>query len=948
QRRRLPEEEGEVLQLQALRRAGDEVGEAVARALLRGELAARVAARAAPPGAGEMAALRQEVAAAFTGLRLADFVPRSPEGLELQDLAFLLWQSSPLAHPHALSALVVRPAERSASTFGFGLSLTEDGAVDWSSLAWRELPVGDPAELAIAGEAPLSDEGRPWGRLEWTLVPLPGYRLAPRAAVEQIEVSLLRGGPSGRPLPGLPPAVGVALYDAGGRAVWSPWQEAPPLPPALAAGDGRARVRTPEGWAWAVARRAGAGWSVLYLPILSPLGGLERVGSHALGLLLLALLLVVVALLVALPRAAFRELLARTVRSYSKRLLLVYTLLLLVPLLLLNTVLVAGVGDRLRREQRAAGEGALSAAQRVLGDYLASLDPGFDLASELDDSLLAWLSGVVRHEVILYWGSEVWASTKPEMFAARLLPKRIPGESYARLALLGYDRASRTNRVGDTSYLELYAPLALPGEEAGPRNFFLSMPLLAQQEEVARELDALRRQALLVTAALVVLVTAVGGRLSKSFTRPITELVEGTRRIAAGAPSLDLAPTELELAALVEAVDDMARRIALGRERLVREKQVVERIVEHITSGVVSLDRERRVLMRNRVAAELLEVEVGDHLPAVVAARPRLAPVASWLPEVGHELAQRTVRLPAGRGAGGGGAGDEAEDAAADEREWTLVWVPVPGAGDPAALLVVEDATETLRGQRLEAWAEMARIIAHEIKNPLTPIRLNVEHMQQVWRDAAVRATTAGGEGGGDGGGGPAGGRFAEVFARCTANVLTQVDELQQIAAEFSTYSRIPKIDLQPGDLVALVHDLAAPYQAAPPPGVTVEVEAPAGPLAARFDRRLLSRAVRNLIENALRASSGGGRVVLRVEQRDGDGAGGGGGEARVAVVDSGPGVAPALLPRIFDPYFSTHDTGTGLGLPIARRIAEEHGGGIAARNRAEGGLEVVISLPVG
>ncbi|HEY0781068.1 MAG TPA: ATP-binding protein, partial [Thermoanaerobaculia bacterium] len=101
----------------------------------------------------------------------------------------------------------------------------------------------------------------------------------------------------------------------------------------------------------------------------------------------------------------------------------------------------------------------------------------------------------------------------------------------------------------------------------------------------------------------------------------------------------------------------------------------------------------------------------------------------------------------------------------------------------------------------------------------------------------------------------------------------------------------------------------------------------------------LLSRAVRNLLENALRASLGGGRVVVRLEQN--------GTRATIAVRDSGPGVPPDLLPRIFDPYFSTHDTGTGLGLPIARRIAEEHGGDITARNRESGGLEVAIRLPV-
>jgi nitrogen fixation/metabolism regulation signal transduction histidine kinase len=241
---------------------------------------------------------------------------------------------------------------------------------------------------------------------------------------------------------------------------------------------------------------------------------------------------------------------------------------------------------------------------------------------------------------------------------------------------------------------------------------------------------------------------------------------------------------------------------------------------------------------------------------------------------------------------------------------------------------VVEDVTEELRGQRLLAWAAMARMIAHEIKNPLTPIRLSAEHMREVYqRDPE---------------------HFAGVFERCTANILTQVEELRSIASEFSTYSAIPRIDPRPGDLTAAVAGLVEGYRAAPPHGVRVELETPSGPIEARFDAKLLLRAVRNLIENALRASAGGGRVVVRVERDAGaTGASGAAGpSARVAVLDSGPGVPPELLARIFDPYFSTHDAGTGLGLPIARRIAEEHGGEIAARNRPEGGLEAVITIP--
>jgi signal transduction histidine kinase len=868
--------------------------------------------RFAPPTAAEVADLGRDLAAYFAGRDLTNLLPRSPEGLERQDLAFALWRSSPLARRHTLSALVVEPLAGPPSSFSFGMPLGSDGRIDERQLQRGELRPPLWQKALLSGEAVLTYAGRPWARARYWLLPRPGFEVADRRDLGEVEVGLLKGEPSASPFNDTPWPALYALYAADGRAILSPWEEAPPLPTALESPGASSRLAgTPSGPARAYARRTPGGWEVVYLPFETPLDALERTATPALSVLLLLALGMVLALLLSLPRAAFRDLLRRTVRSYSKRLLLVYTALLLFPLLLLNAVLVRTMGQRLLLEQRTAGEAALNSAQKELGDRFLQLPPGFGVDTALSDALLSGLSQVVHHEVNVYWRSRVTASSKHELFTAGLLPKRIPGEIYSHLALLGYDLSSRTNRAGGTEYLELYAPLHVPGEAQNEERLFLSIPLLAQQEEAAAELAHLRRRAFLVTAALFAVSVAVGNRLARNFTRPLAQLVEGTRRIAAGAPSLDLAPSELELAALVSAVDEMARRIAEGRLRLMREKQVVERMVENITSGVVSVDRERRVLMHNRVASELLGVSTGQNLEQAVARAPRLAPVAAFLRAAGGEMARSTVRLP-------GPAEKADQDGETGEREWTLVWVPLPGPGEPAALLVVEDATEELRGQRLLAWAEMARIIAHEIKNPLTPIRLSAEHLREVYaRDPE---------------------HFAGVFERCTSNILSQVDELRSIAAEFSAYSAIPRIELKPGDLSATVADLVEGYRAAPPAGVSVELEAD-GPIPTRFDAKLLGRAVRNLLENALRASAGGGKVVVRVERLDGT--------ARVAVADHGPGVRPELLGRIFDPYFSTHDAGTGLGLPIARRIAEEHGGGITARNRAEGGLEVAITLPI-
>jgi signal transduction histidine kinase len=873
-----------------------------------GELLARLS----PPKPAGIAAVSAEVRRHFEAIDLERVVPRNPAGLERQDLAYALWKDSPLSRHHSLSALVVQRENALSSSFSFGMPLTDQGEVDQEHGRWQDLnlPLWENGFL-ISGVVPLRFEGRPWGTVRYWLLPRPGFEVHDARRLTEVDVGLLKGGPGAAATEEVAQPALYALYTQDGRASLSPWEENPPLQPELRRLKDRhaqAVVETPAGPSRAWARASSQGWEVIYLPFLGVIEALERAGNWCLGVLLLLGAAAPPLLLLALPRATFRDLVRRTVRSYSKRLMLVYTLLLLIPLVFLYFVLVRSMEERLRRDQRTAGEAALSSAQQLLGQQLLTMPPGFGVDTVFGDQLLISTSGIVRHEVNLYYGSALHASSRHELFTAGLLPKRIPGEIYRRLALLGYGLYSRSNRVGDTNYLEMYAPLRLPG--GGPpddERLFLSIPLLAQQEEGARQLAQLRRQGLLVTAALFTLLVAVGRRLASSFTRPLMQLVEGTRRIAAGAPSLDLAPSELELALLVEAIDEMARKIADARERLVREKQVSERMVEHITSGVVSLDRERRVLMHNRVAAELLGTAVGGSLEDAVAGRERLRPVAEFLRGTGADMARATVRLTAGGEDGGG------------EREWTLIWVPLPGAGEPTALLVVEDATEVLRSQRLLAWAEMARMIAHEIKNPLTPIRLSTEHMMEVHRHDPEH--------------------FDRVFERCTNNILTQVDELRSIASEFSAYSSIPRIDPKPADLVASMADLVEGYRAAPPPGVSVDFEPDGGEIVARFDAKLLQRAVRNLIENALRATTaGGGRVTVRLEQHNGF--------ARIAVLDSGPGVPPELLPRIFDPYFSTHDTGTGLGLPIARRVAEEHGGGITARNRPEGGLEVVVTLP--
>jgi signal transduction histidine kinase len=806
-----------------------------------------------------------------------------------RDLAVALWRRSPLARRDVASALQIDVGAAEPSLFSYGLTI-RDGEVDPESLP----PAGVRADRWIDGGATLAGAERTSAVLYW-IVPL----AVPTARVsfEELEIDLLRGGPAirGSSLDG---GAALAVHERD-RALLLPWPRM-----TTPERDGRGVTRTPGGSAWYWSERHRDTTYTVYLPQLRALAGLERVGIHAVGSLLAAGVLVALGLLLVLGDDSFRRRLLALLRSYSRRLILILTVLIVVPLLLLDAVLFRAMDERLQTEHREAAEGALLVSQRVLSDYLHSLEPGFAIRAVLEQEVLDWLAQVVDREVNVYWGSQSFASSRPELFTAWLLPRRIPGDVFSELALRRDALAARTRITGGRSYLELYAPLeAAQPDTPLDQRFYLSTPLLAQEEEVRVELAGLGRRVVVVTVALLLLVLGVGARLAAGFTRPVMEIVDGTDRIARGATSLGLQPTEPELRDLVGAIDQMARRVAQSRAALVREKQVVEKMVESITAAVVSLDRDRRVIMRNQVAASLLGVDAGAPLAAAAAAAP-IDGLEAFLRDASGAIAPLHRRL---------------RSAGAEDREWSVAWVPVPGGGDPAALLVVEDVTEILRAQRLEAWAEMARIIAHEVKNPLTPIRLSTEHMRQVFASDPQR--------------------FPEVFERCTRNILLQVEELRAIATEFSTYSRVPHMDLRPGDVVALARSVTGAYQAAPPPGVGVRFESTTPAAPARFDEKLLARALRNLLENAVRASRDHGEVGVRVDTENG--------VVSIEVFDSGPGVRAEDMGRIFEPYFSTYDTGTGLGLPIARRIVEVHGGTIVAANRAAGGLSVRITLPL-
>ena len=225
---------------------------------------------------------------------------------------------------------------------------------------------------------------------------------------------------------------------------------------------------------------------------------------------------------------------------------------------------------------------------------------------------------------------------------------------------------------------------------------------------------------------------------------------------------------------------------------------------------------------------------------------------------------------------------------------------------------------ELERTHRLEAWAEMARQVAHDIKNPLTPIQLNAEHLRRVHADR--------------------GEPLSPVLQECVATILTQVKLLRQIASEFSSFASAPTARPATVEVQELLREIVDPYRAGLSDRITFDVDVPSDLPPIHVDRTLITRALTNLIENALHAMPARGTITLVARSDNG--------VVRVRVSDTGVGMDPEALARAFEPYFSTKATGTGLGLPIAKRNVEINGGSINVVSERDRGTTVEITLP--
>lgn len=432
---------------------------------------------------------------------------------------------------------------------------------------------------------------------------------------------------------------------------------------------------------------------------------------------------------------------------------------------------------------------------------------------------------------------------------------------------------------------------------------------------------------LMVTLLIIFAAVWVGVYLARGITVPIQQLAEGTRAVAAGNLNYKVdAKADDEIGILVSSFNNMTadlrqskaelesanRDLQRSNVELDQRRAYMETVLENIATGVLSLDQQGMITTINPAAIQILGLQGRRrwraHYTELISGD-SLAPLRSLL--------ERT--------AGGTGEIVDQQITLRQGGQVANIVVSISGLADRSGshhgrVVVLEEITQRIRAEQTMAWREVARRIAHEIKNPLTPIQLSAQRLRKKFADRAPD--------------------YEQAFDECTRTIIQEVGALKGLVDQFSRYAaKMPSSDPTPNDLHLVVEMVLSLYSAVPG-GVKIGRDLDRALPPVNVDPEQMKRVLINLVDNALDALDGDGEIVLKTRYLK---------ETEVValeVVDTGPGIPVADRERLFLPYFSTKRGGTGLGLAIVHRIVAEHAGQIRIEDNVPKGTRVIIELP--
>jgi len=552
------------------------------------------------------------------------------------------------------------------------------------------------------------------------------------------------------------------------------------------------------------------------------------------------------------------------------------------------------------------------------------------VARRIDDGVAREISAQLGRDINFYGSPALVATSKREVFIAELMQDRVSPDAYVECLLGGREVHYAWERIGAADLVIGYSPLR--GVGGGPVGA-VSVPLVFAKDDVGRRLEWTVSAITYLLVLIVGIVFAVGLVVARRISTPVRRLIQGTMRVSSGDLSVTIPRTgDDEIGDLVASFNKMTTALGRSRKALNERKRYIETILSNVGAGIVSTDRRGRIAAFNSAAERILGVKSKN-------ARGRDAGTllsragAGGLAEVIRRLGREDVVR---------------EEMSFARRDGTVMTLRAVGSRMKDArrrtlgkVIVFEDISELIKSKKLTAWSEMARQVAHEIKNPLTPMKLSAQQLLQAHRDGKED--------------------FGEILEDGVAVIVEQIESLRRIAVEFSRFSRMPERKVESVDINDLVNESLAQYERALMGSIEIRKDLLVVIPPVEVDRDEMKRVFLNIIENAVQAMPEGGtlRVASRVGRRGrADGAydfvvssrpaqeEGMAEFVEVSFADTGCGIPRENSDRLFEPSFSTKTHGSGLGLAISKGIMDAYGGEIVIASRLGEGTVVRVRLP--
>ncbi len=565
----------------------------------------------------------------------------------------------------------------------------------------------------------------------------------------------------------------------------------------------------------------------------------------------------------------------------------------------------------------------------VIEGYENSLEGILLLSKPVNEEWALDLGERVGKDLTFFTGGVLSVSTRAELYQAGVLSGRLPAPVYRNLELKGDKVSFGWETIAGTPYLVGYGALRdFGGKPVGT----LAVPLLFRDNEAQRAVSRAYAGITYLTFLTLLIIVVVAEVMGQRIARPVADLTRGMAQVRSGVLSITIPHRARgEIGRLVASFNRMTRELRRSRTALTERTRFIETILGSVAAGVIAFDRSDKIVTINAAASRILEIPVdpsqsnrGDRVQGQAVAV--FGKILDRLDRSESGFLEREIEL---RGQGG---------------RITLRVVASlltdPDGNRLGKVVVFEDLTALIQSKKLVAWGEMARQVAHEIKNPLTPIKLSAQQIRRAFHDGHDR--------------------FPEILDESTELIIEEIESLRRIATEFSAFARMPRRRIEEVSPVPLVREVARLYEESAGGGV-IEVTAPEDLPPIRVDREEIRRVLINLFENAVQATGGKGTITASVEIADGPPVNDKGWEVWestserprkgpllvITVTDDGPGVSEAARGKLFEPNFSTRTNGTGLGLAISRSIVEGYGGSIVIGSTAGAGSAAIVSLPV-